>query len=980
VITPRTTRLIRAADLQAFQRAIVDCIAVTADAARACAVIVPSQSAAEELRRTIENLLPPEGGSRVLARALPDIVTRDEFYAGLRERLPGAPAALTAFEREVLLRRSAHAARTAGAEPPFNLRPGLVSEILALYDELRRRHKTVADFDRLMTGTLESSAPYDRGAARLLAQTVFLTATFQKFEEALASVNGVDEHGVRGLALVSPHPLYRRLVVTVADQTADRRGLWTADFDLFARMPGVDAIDVVATEALLESGYYQRLHESLLPGIEDERVGGEGGPPVLVVPDTSSGGELRRAFVCRDREEELAEFVRALKTAPHATPPDRTAIVFQRPLPYIYLARQVFADAEVPYQALDSLPLAAEPFAAAVDLVFSAIAAEFTRGALVELLRSPHFAFSAGGEKLTPEDVHALDRYLVNRKYLGGAERLTALASPDAAGRAGDARAQLALNAAADAAAELSAAAAAPSSSAQIDGIVAFMLAREVPPAGGDAWAARHLRARDAVLAALQMLRDAHAAHDPAPLSISELSGAVRRWIEGQTFSPRQGARGVILMDASAAPYADVDEIRLVGLSEADWPERSARSIFYPQSLLAQLGWPGEQDRFPAARARFQDLLRLPRRRVSLSTFALEDDAIVSPSSLLEDVDAAGLPIERLVIPAAGGPGSRAFVHEALAIEPIDATAPRGEAADWLALRSSRQFDEARFHGHTDPRVASSYAVSRLEKYLECPFKYYAAHVLGLPEERDEQAWLTPQERGHFVHAVFESFFAEWQRLGNGAITTANVAEAMALFDTVAEGHLAALPEGDRALERTLLLGSAAAAGFGERAFAFEIEDGIPLVERLLEYQLEGTFTFAVEGATRQVTLRSKADRIDLLQDGTLRIVDYKTGRAPERKRALQLPIYGVCAQQALEGRHGRSWTVSRAGYIAFKEKVAFSEVPNPLKALADGQVTLLTVVDAIERGEFPVRPDEPFLCTWCAYAGVCRKDYIGDE
>src|SRR6185436_2844941 len=100
---------------------------------------------------------------------------------------------------------------------------------------------------------------------------------------------------------------------------------------------------------------------------------------------------------------------------------------------------------------------------------------------------------------------------------------------------------------------------------------------------------------------------------------------------------------------------------------------------------------------------------------------------------------------------------------------------------------------------------------------------------------------------GHFVHAVFESFFEEWQRLGRGAITTANVAEAIALFDTVAEEQLARLPEGDRALERTLLLGSAAAAGFGERAFAFEIEDGIPVVERLLEYELENTFTYLTE-------------------------------------------------------------------------------------------------------------------------------------
>src|SRR5260370_38389065 len=117
--------------------------------------------------------------------------------------MPGAPALLTAFDRGVLLRRSAHEARTAGAEPPFNLRPGLIAEILALYDELRRRHKTVAAFDRLMTDTLESSAAYDRGAARLLAQTVFLTATFQAFERALAKVAGADEHTARALARAS---------------------------------------------------------------------------------------------------------------------------------------------------------------------------------------------------------------------------------------------------------------------------------------------------------------------------------------------------------------------------------------------------------------------------------------------------------------------------------------------------------------------------------------------------------------------------------------------------------------------------------------------------------------------------------------------------------------------------------------------------------------------------------------------------------
>jgi RecB family exonuclease len=944
VITPRVTRLVRAADLRAFQRAIFDCLPADADAARDCAVLVPTRGAAEQLRRPLLAL------------------TRDEFYEALRERLPDVPPALSPFDREVLLRRAARAAHVSGAEPPFNLRAGLIREILALYDALRRHHRTVADFARLTLGTLEPVADTDRGAVRLLEQTRFLAAAFEVFEQQMG--DAVDEHRIRALALASETPLFRKVIVTVADQAADAHGLWTADFDLLARLPGLEAIDVIATDALLESGFHQRLHEHLLPGIEDRRLPSPASPlPVLVVPDADPGegnDGAARPFVCRDREEELAAFA-SVAAAAQARGLDTTrmAMVFQRPLPYLYLARQVFADARVPYQALDSLPLAGEPFAAAVDLIFAAIAAGFTRGALVELLRSPHFAFG----DLDAAGVHALDRRLVNGKYLGGLERLRPLA-PEPVIAAVEA---------------LQAAASAPSAPEQIDGILAFIDAHERLPAATDAWHERHMRARGAVRSALVMLRRAHAQQDPEPLSIAELSGAVRRWIEAQTFSPRTGDAGVRLLDAAAAPYADVDELRLVGLVESDWPERGTRSIFYPASLLAQLGWPADQDRVTASRTRFQDLLRLPGRRVSLSTFTLEEDAIVSRSPLLDDVDAVGLPVERLVPALAGAATASPFVHDALMRDAADA-AVDGDAVEWLAVRRARRFDAPRFRGLTGPRAPAVYAVSRLERYLECPFKYFAAHVLRLPEERDEEAWMTPQERGHFVHEVFEEFFTVWQAGGRGAITTANVAEALALFDEVAERRLEMLPEGDRALERTLLRGSAAAAGFGERAFAFEIDDDVEVVERLLEYEFDGRFTFNGPDGARTIALRSKSDRIDLLADGSLRIVDYKIGRAPEKKRSLQLPIYGACATQALAGRRGRTWTVGRAGYIAFREKAPFKELEDPAKAIAEGEQRLVATVDAIERGEFPVQPDEPFLCNWCPYPGVCRKDYVGDE
>lgn len=980
-MTPRITRLLRVPDLQAMHRAIAGACGRDAASARACAVIVPTRGAAGELRRTLENLQLSVDSPVVV---LPDLLTRAEFY----DRLSPL-SRLTEAEREVIFRRSALVASEGGAPAPFRLRAGLVVEILAFYDELRRRNRSVDAFERLMVEGLEPSAEIDRGAERLLRLTHFLSAAFREFERRIADTGRVDEHTLRarlvGGDAAAP---YRHVVVTVPDQAADGRGLWLADYDLLTRMPGVERLDIVATEHLLASGYHQRIHD-LLPGIEETRVGSPAPLPVLAFPEPAEGADPVRWFVCRDREEELVEIARAIKLNPGVI--DRRGIVFQRPLPYLYLARQVFADAEVPYQALDALPLAAEPFAAALDLVFTFAMSEATRGSMVDLLGSPNWRFEADLRPIAREDVTAANELLRDVKHYGGWERLSSLAREAGAAQAaprdtGDRkraswrRAAPALRAADAAAAELRELLAAPGASAQIDTLLRFIVAHEALPHESDEWHVRHLRARAAVLAALESLRDAHRRYDDEPLALGELAGTVRRHIEAQTFAPRTGATGLSLLDAQAAAYADLDDIRIVGMVESDWPERGHRSIFYPSSLLTQLGWPSEVDRLSAARARFHDLLLLPRQRVSVSAFTLEDDAIVPGSSLLEELDGAGLPVERIPVAAP----SRMFVHEALAEDPVVASAVGGEAGDWLALRLSRSpAAESLYHGAAGSREAAVYAVSHVERYLECPFKYFAAYVLKLPEEREDESGLSPQERGQFLHDVFETFFGQWQAQGGGGITTANLAAALALFERVAQSRLETLGEADRAVERTYLLGSAAAPGLAERAFAFEIEQGGDVIERLLEHSLEGEFEFQSAAGPRRVKLRAKADRIDLLSDGTLRVIDYKLGKAPKASRALQLPVYGVCAEQHLAGRHGRSWTLGRAGYVAFKEKQPFTALGSSSsleEAMAAGQETFLAAIDGIEAGVFPPRPDEPFICTRCGYASVCRKDYVGDE
>ncbi len=94
--------------------------------------------------------------------------------------------------------------------------------------------------------------------------------------------------------------------------------------------------------------------------------------PTLIVP----GDDY--AFRYRDREDELEGVARRLKAgaATAAAPLERTALVVARPLPYLYLAREVFAGAGLPFEALDTLPLAAEPYAAAVDVVLECVAGQ----------------------------------------------------------------------------------------------------------------------------------------------------------------------------------------------------------------------------------------------------------------------------------------------------------------------------------------------------------------------------------------------------------------------------------------------------------------------------------------------------------------------------------------------------------------------------------------------------------------------------
>jgi RecB family exonuclease len=968
---------VRAADLRSFRSALV---ALATDGspldARDRLVIVPTRAASLHLVRTIEDRMSARG-----AVILPDFITRAELHQRLFERIGGpedlaartAPpctaAPYTSAEREALLAVACREAIDAGADPPFRVRPGLVAAMLEFFDSLKRHQKSVDDFERLTMGRLDSGAAGDRGAERLIRQTRFFAAAFREFERRCAASGGVDEHAMRAQLLVSQpaHP-WRHVIVAVRDRAGDRYGLHPVDWDLLARIAGLERLDVVVTDTTLAGAFHERIHQ-WLPGIEEVRW----------EPATGSGQRAAaHLHVARDREEEVAGFARWVRAEAGETGSpalDRMAIVVRQRLPYVYLAREVFRSAGVPCQMFDALPLAAEPYAAALDLVFSFVSADFARVPAIALLRSPYFRIAAGDDQPIREgEIAALDRALSEAGYLGGLDALDRLV--ESWQREGLRVSRTAVRGASilrAAALEIEPLRSDATIAEHVDRVLCFLTAHENLPGPDDPLRARQLRARGAILGLLRALGDAHRRFDSRVVAFDEVAAMVRRGIETQTFAPRSGESGVHLVDADSAPFGEFDLVQLAGLVDGEWPDRPRRNIFYSAAILRELGWPADADRLEGIRASFTDLLRLPLRELAISTFSLEHDSIVAPSILIDEMAGAG----------SEGSGAGLKTRPYTLPQADDGLVLSDAARVWAMRRLERPADSIA-GGQTSGHAAKAYSVSALERYQDCPFKFFASDVLQLDEPPEDEGALSPRARGRFIHEVFQRFFEEWDRRGGGTITSDRLDDARAVFAETAEPLLANLAEADSALERTRLFGSAISVGIVDVVLGLEASRPVDVVERWLEYRLEGEFSLGAAGG-RPVPLRGVADRIDLLAGNRLRVIDYKSGYAPQPKRALQVPMYALCAQERLGEQRGGTWQVDEAAYVAFSGKRSLVPVIKAGKdaqdsVLADARTRLLDIVGSIERGEFPPRPYEPRICSYCAYPSVCRKDYVGDE
>lgn len=280
----------------------------------------------------------------------------------------------------------------------------------------------------------------------------------------------------------------------------------------------------------------------------------------------------------------------------------------------------------------------------------------------------------------------------------------------------------------------------------------------------------------------------------------------------------------------------------------------------------------------------------------------------------------------------------------------------------------------------------SGLSPTALDVYATCPFRFFAARVLGLGdrEEGSDRGELTPQARGLVYHAVLERFYKEFfPRSGKeegekdwGPVFDAAAAAVFGENDWRALGIYPLLWESAR-IDMTARLRDFISWDL-ERLRAAKVRP------RLYETRLRGG---PPEGAPSGVPWKGVADRIDADEAGeTFRVVDYKTRSSARWKKLAekaakgevhQLPFYAELAGAAIgEGR------VFGGAELLFLEVEEGEERSAALSAedwgLARGPFLKILAerVEAIASGRFPIRPEdgERGHCSWCEFPTVCRK------
>ncbi len=738
----------------------------------------------------------------------------------------------------------------------------------------------------------------------------------------------------------------------------------------------------------------------------------------------------------RDRTTEIrsiAEEIRSLIDAGVA--PGEIAVAFPDLSRGVARVSGVFPDFGIPFDAASGEPLAQSRIVQTVFQVLAVAAFDYRREHVVALLKSPYIRYTwnyrGRTARLSADDVDVESR--ISRILGGRAEWLLHLdarlrtireASPGSGGQA------LAhLERMRDGLLRLFEDLKALEGEKSIGGHVSalrFLLnrleyPRDLATGGAAARENADLAQIAAILDALERFSDAH-----PPLTLPDFHRLLSTLVSDARSTPLRNPHAVQVMGIRELAHASFAYTFIADLVEGEMPRLTTRLPFTNDQEIRRMGTRTRAEVLREERYHFIAALLAGREGVYLSSAESDGDSVLISSRFLVDLMAAAT-----VRPWDAAPSRHSLLDAdtrlGAALSSGAAPAPHRDLADIVSRLNVENCDRRGSYRSAHDGVLSGdaaicaelghafdrqqvYSPTMLETYAACPFRFYLRYVLHLEPFPDLEPELTAKERGSLLHEIAFRFFTEWRSSGHGAITEVHLPRALETVSAVArrcmERYARDSPLWEATREEFLgqngmgpgLLEQFLRYESGTSSFLpahFEFSFGLPIAEG-------GCDAASVPdpvplGDDDAILIRGKIDRVDMAEDGSFVILDYKTGGVHPRFRdirdgvSFQLPLY-IAALERLTKRRGIGgvyytvrprkirkyaalWDPSCANAFAPFSKDASCRDEDFRRVLADSLANARRHTANIRSGLFHPAAEIDRCPSFCEYATVCRFD-----
>jgi DNA helicase II / ATP-dependent DNA helicase PcrA len=392
----------------------------------------------------------------------------------------------------------------------------------------------------------------------------------------------------------------------------------------------------------------------------------------------------------------------------------------------------------------------------------------------------------------------------------------------------------------------------------------------------------------------------------------------------------------VQLMTVHSAKGLEFPHVFILRLSKSDFPSGARQPKFeFPADLMKE-EQPKGDFHIQEERRLFYVALTRAQRRLTLCTLVNKrkkaspflDDFLENPKIQKFDTEQSAPKVVIPVLEESVGPAASA--PDPTRLFPVENGSTRAYSRVALWAKA--------FHPpRPEPLQLSA---SAIDAYESCPMKYMFRYVWNMRGGANPQMTF-----GNTMHKTIREFVAELKKRGGVPLD-----ELFSIYDR--EWSSAGFPDSYQE-EEYRKAGREQLEAFHRSCTAAPPD--VLFQEKGFELPLE-----------HDIVVTGRMDQVNRIDGREVEIVDYKTGRARDAKKAagdLQLSIYALAAREVLD------LVPARLAFYNLSTNEAV-ETSRDAKALAATKDKIAGVADQIRGGNFQCKPG--FSCGYCDYKPLC--------